>query len=418
MFVGPGNWLVEGCITIDTKDVIYIQVGNVYTNGGNYLVFNSAGGQDRAHSVIITGKLIGRVNIPSNSAVTRANGTSPQWSSFTGVGITISINVNNMHVKVKWIEGFFKAVEILGGGGGGSQENTIAFMRFHNNSIGISLRSTDGVGWCDKNVFTGWDNGTGRITGGLCLKIDGYSSAAPNGEIYNGAFRSNKFKFMSELVDSIVQANGDITETEFEIIQEGGVTTGLLGNPALAIVCRSVSPNYVRGPRWTGLGVLATQWMTGGMGIDGTIDQHVWLGPGSIAYVGNRGKIDGNGVINMEVRPNLAKATRDALPANIKCVNEAVPKVTRTVAQATYTTVAADIEGWLLLNNSPMVLTMGSASSNVNVTINIKNLNASNATLFNITGKATLAQNEVVAAVSDGSTWRAMTTGTSYTPSP
>lgn len=414
---GSGNWLLTGTITFSTKQVYLIGLGNIYTNGGSPFALAAPGGQDRGHVIFITGKLIGRVNIPTNGNTARANGTSPQWSTFTGVGFTIGINVNNSFVRIKWIEGFRAGFEIQAGSAGGCQENTFEFMRLHNNGVGIRFRHINNLGgWIDKTVIHGWGGGTGRITGGLCFEVDGNSTPAANGEPYNGAGRSNHIEFMAELVDSVIRINADFTYNSIYLrAVEGGLSTGVLGADNTAIVIRSVTPNpgFHTDIKWDG--IFEAGYFTGGLGFGGTLEGDVW---NSNTYIGNRGRIDNSGNVIMYVEPTLTKGTRDALPANIKCANLPVPSITRTLTQSTYTTVAADIEGFLILNNNPMTLTMGTPSSNVDVTIYVKNINATSATLSNVSGKTTLAQNEAVAVHCNGTTWTAFTTGTSYTPSP
>ena len=420
MFIPAGNWLVQGGLTFTTKDVVIIQLGNVYTNGTNYITLGAPGGADRVWSLIILGKIIGRVNIPTNSTTTRGAGTSPVWSSFTGTAITLNANVNNSHVKVKWIEGFAKAVEIQGGGGGGSQENTIAFERMWYNAIGISLKNTDGLGWVDKNHFTGWDYGCARITGGLCVKIDGYSGAAStNGEAYNGAFRSNVFHFLAERVDSLIEAKGDVTYNKFDITIEGGTSTGVFAQTNV-INCRTTSPNPVRNTEWTGQGILGDRYIksTGGnsLGLDARINQDFYLN--SSVFIGNRGRTDGTGVVYFETKASLSKTNRDALSAmGIKCYNEQTVPTVRSITIATGQNTASDAGGIILYDHSAGSFSCVNASTNVGVSFTVKNINGSNnLTLFNVNGKATLGPGESVDIFCNGSTYYAKTTGTSYTP--
>lgn len=416
VFAGVGNWgIFTPIATFTTKRVFFIGLGNFYTNGGNFMTLGPAGGQDRGHYIVIPGKIIGRVNMPANNTTTRANGTSPQWSTFTGTGITLLTNVNNSYVRVNWIEGFRVAYEIQAGSGGGCQENTFEFRRLDKNGTGVRFRHVNATGgWIDKNWVHGWGGGEGRISGGLAFEFDGNSGTAANGEVYNGAGRSNSIRFLAELIDSIARIYGDFTYNTIDITPEGGVNTGIFAQQN-AIECRSITPNPVFHTRWVWRGVFAPRYMDDGMGLGGTLEGDVW---NVATFIGNRGRIDNSGNLIMYVEPTLSLSARNALPANIKCVNLEIEKVRKTIAQPTYTTVAADAEGVLLLNNNPMVLTPGPASSNVDVTIRLKNINAANATLFNVSGKSTLAENEEVDISSDGITWIALSTGTSYTPAP
>ncbi len=419
VFIGAGNWLLTTTVTFTTKQVNFLIVGNIYSNGVTPFSFNAPGGQDRGHIFVCTGKIVGRNNIPSNSVTTRAAGTSPQWNTFTGSGVKLGTNCNNMYIKVRWVEGYRYGIEVQGGGAtsgvsGGTQESSIEFLRLHYNAVGIAFTSTNGMGWLDKTTVRGFGGGYGRVSGGLAFEANGYSSpAASNGEVYNQAFRSNEIQFLAELVDSLILIRGDFTYNRIKFIAEGGTTTGVLGAESTAIIIRTSSPNPAFHNFFQWNGALGVGKLANGLGLGGEFEGDVWNGG---SYIGNRGRMDGSGNLIIYVEPNLAASTRNALPANIKCVNMPIDKVKRTITVPTYTTVAADAEGIIQLNSNPMVLTLGPANQNVDVTIRIKNINANNATLFNLQNKATLAQDEEVDAYSDGSVWIALSSGTSYTP--
>jgi hypothetical protein len=158
--------------------------------------------------------------------------------------------------------------------------------------------STDGEQlFNDKNVITGLDGGTLRVSGGLAVLFDGYSQlTAVNGEPYSGAFRSDEIHIMVEQDDSIMVANGEITEPKFDITVEAGSGTGVFGTTGYKM--RSVSPNFVRNPKYWGNGIICTSWVTQGMGIGGSIEQAMFVNCNG-TFIGNRGTIDAAGNIVM-----------------------------------------------------------------------------------------------------------------------
>lgn len=340
IYVPSGNFYSSPLAPISgAKTLHWVQDGNIYCNyaaGGAFMTINAPGGADRIHTLDIAGKIFGRVNSPFLTKTAYDAGTGPNYAAYTGVGILIGQNVNSMHARISEISGFQSGIKMTQGFGNGSQENTFAIQKINDCNYAIHLESTNGDSWCDKNYFHGWDGGHLRISGNVALKIDGCATPSPtNGEIYNGAFRSNHFRFLVERVAQIMEVNADCTEPEFCITIEGGTNTGVFGLPA--IQCRSISPNFVRSPRYNGLGVIGTQWMQGGMGLDGSIEMQIWLGPGSLAYIGGYARIDSNGNIIVEVRPGLSKANRDALPSNIKTANTTLTRADEVYVSATAT---------------------------------------------------------------------------------
>ena len=163
----------------------------------------------------------------------------------------------------------------------------------------------------------GFYGGAGRISGGLAINIDGFEGKAPNGEQFNGAFRSNEFHFIVEQVDGIVVANGDVTEPVFDITIEAGENTGVYGT---AFQMRSEAPNFVRSPKYCGSGIFNTKWLTNGLGVNGVI-MGVPVYYNNHTLLGTNGKTDGKGNIIMETRGPVSKKIRDNLPANIKIVD-------------------------------------------------------------------------------------------------
>ena len=288
--------------------------GDTYHNGSDFLILTNAGGMYEQHTVEFTGNATGNINLPRHTKETHDNGTQPQWSKITGTLVKI-YNTYQVSVQFNKVEGFQQPIEIIGGRGNGSQENTIAGRWFYKNANGITLTSLDGQSYCDKNVFTGVNNGLLRISGGLALKIDGYAGKAPNGEVYNGAFRSNEFHLVVEQVDSVAECHGDITEPEFDITVEGGVKTGVFGKVGFRM--RSVAPNYVRSPRYEGRGIYGSDLLQNGMGVNGRIEVPIWNNK-NWAYYGNSAVIDEKGDIVFPKATATQRSKLSAAPANFK----------------------------------------------------------------------------------------------------
>jgi hypothetical protein len=367
--IPTGKWLFS--TPLDTikgpKRVNLMVLGDTYHNGSDFIIVANASGAVEQHNFVHMGFAIGRVNMPTHTKATHDNGTEPNWASFTGTLVKI-YNTYQTNVQLNKVEGFEQPVEIIAGGGKGSQENTIAGRWFYKNANGVTLTSLDGQSYCDKNVFTGWNNGTLRISGGLGLKIDGFAGKAGNGEIYNGAFRSNEFHLMIEQVDSVAECNGDITEPEFDITVEGGVNTGVFGNTGFKM--RSVAPNYVRSPKYVGQGVYGARLMQQGMGIDGTINVPVWNSSIGV-YYGNYAIIDHEGNIVFERSSSLPKATRDGAPENFRFVNFGESELDVAVKSEKYT-VEPNVR-YVSMNNASGTVTLPAANTSVGRLITIFN---------------------------------------------
>lgn len=320
VLVPAGQFLVTGGLAAisGAKTLNFLQLGDVYTNGSSYLTISAPGGPDRVHTIEILGKVVGKVNYPGHTRTNFNNNTTGDayWAAFPATSaIIINQNVNSIHIRASQLEGFNAGIEMVQGAGNGSQENTFAVQKYVHCRYGIYQRSTDGSSWCDKNVFTGFDGGHSRFSGQCALKVDGNAAST-----YNGAFRSNEYHFLIEAATRIMECNGDMTEPTFNITIEAGLPTGIWDQPG-AIQCRSVSPNYVRSPKFAGRGVLNTLWMTSGMGIDGRICMPIYLPDGSndaATYVGDLARIDGSGNILVETKPSFTAANKLALPSNFR----------------------------------------------------------------------------------------------------
>ena len=312
--IGPGEWVVSTPIDLPpSKQVNLICMGNIHFNKRDGFRISAPSGTDPQHHLFFYGSLIGEENLPRHTRAAHDAGTQPAWAQMKNTAIDIT-NCSRNFILINRAEGFGNAVRINGGKGNGAQENTVSFQFFYKNANGITLRSIDGNSYVDKNKFIGFYGGAGRISGGLAINIDGYDGKAPNGEKFNGAFRSNEFHFIVEQVDGIIVANGDVTEPIFDITIEAGDNTGVYGT---AFQMRSESPNFVRSPKYCGAGIFNTKWLTNGLGVNGVI-LGVPVYYNNHTLLGVEGKTDGKGNIIMKKRGTVSKKIIDDLPKNIK----------------------------------------------------------------------------------------------------
>lgn len=328
----PGQWLYvprynDSLYVIRTElDTIKNKPTNLWIDG--YVITNGrtafrfagpSSGEERIHAIFGNGILYGKVNLPRHIYENYQNGTGPNWNALTGAGIEY-INVHRLSVRLQRIEGFRYGVRSRNGSVPGilqygSQENTFAVKYYQKNSVAISLESITGSSYCDKTIFTGWDNGSSRISGGLAINIDGYAPVVGDGT-YNGAFRSLKFHLLIERVDSIINANGDITEPLFDFTFENGTTTGIFGR---GIQAKSSGANYVRNPRWKFRGAVCTQHMVDSMGRGGSIEGAIYLNCTNL--VATRADINEYGQIEVRTR-KLSLYLRSLLPPIFRVLDE------------------------------------------------------------------------------------------------
>lgn len=415
LYGGPGNW---ACFTTPNalsgqKTFNILWDGNIYCNGATFLTINQPGGSDRVHTIIIRGKIFGRVNDVTHTRSRWLAGTGPDFTTYTGQGILINQNVNSLHLKVSQIDGFESGIKMVQGAGNGSQENTYAVQKFNNNRYAVHYVSTDGASWCDKNIVTGWDGGHCRISGEVAIKIDGNAASS-----YNGAFRSNKFFFLAEALTRICEINGDVTEPKFDITIEAGLGTGIF-DQANAIQCLSTGPNYVRDPKWCGQGVLNTLWMANGMGLNATIEAPVYLPNGSgdaTTRLGNTGITDGSGTIIIDVPDNLSQSTRNTLPAHITVKSKSSRGRVKRITDANYTVVDGDSAVIIYNQTAARTVTLPTASSWPDRTLWVVQQKGNGNTLnlsqtWRGRGGATssvLLNDNTVCLVSDGVEWHAV----------
>jgi hypothetical protein len=374
----PGDYLFS--TPVDTikgpKPLSFLFIGNVKLNGNDlFRVVNGSksgagGGAYEQHKFIFEGQVDGRANQPSHSYSTYIAGTGPVWSGYTNVLVKL-INVNQSYVETNKATGLKAVVELIGSDGAGSQENTVIGRFWPSNKYGVLFTSLDGNSYVDKNKIKGPQGGTLRIGGYQPFWFDGFSGSVGDGP-FNGAFRSDEIEAMLENFEEMPGGNGDITEPTFKLTIEGGPTTGCL-NASSKFTFRSVSPNYVRSPKFEGQGYIDAGRMgsgsSGQMGLNGTINQAIWS-PGSTVFYGNRAKIDGTGRIIVETPVTTSASTRGAAPSYVKFVNELRPQATQDLV-ANHTVAADDY--FLMYNGTigTFTVTLPSVSTSVGREITI-----------------------------------------------
>lgn len=316
IIIGPGDWVVSSPIELpDKKQVNLICMGNLHFNKSDgFSIVAPSGGPSPQHHLFFYGSLIGSENLPKHTKQSHDAGTQPKWAEMKNTAVDITNSSKNF-VLLNRVEGFGNAVRINGEKGYGSEENTVSFQFLYKNANGITLRSIDGKSYVDHNKFVGFYGGSGRISGGLAINIDGYEKPAHNGERYNGAFRSNEFHFLIAQVDNIIVANGDITEPLFDITIEGGDNTGVYGIDPIQM--RSVGPNVVRSPKFCGNGILNTKWLSKGLGVNGVI-MGVPVYFDNYALLGTTGRTDEKGNVIIQAKAKVPQSIKDKLPKTIK----------------------------------------------------------------------------------------------------
>lgn len=419
--VPSGNWkfstpvdTITGGTSSQNKEVNILVIGNIFLDGNDLFRIKNQAGSNEQHKIVFQGDVFGRVNQPAHNNTTFTAGTGPVFSSYNNVVVKL-INVNQSYIEFNKVYNTKAPIEIIGGGGylsAGSQENTVVGRYFIANTYGIWLQSLDGSSYVDKNVFTGPSGGTLRIGGHIPLYIDGYSGLV-GGEQYNGAFRSNEFHFLIELADSLPVVNGDVTEPLFDItIENGGNSstgTGILA-PNSYWQLRSVSPNFVRSPKFTGRGFYDPKTFgTGGvasMGVNGSIDVPLWYNAST--FYGKRADIDGTGNILIKTPGSTSQSTRNLAPAFVKFINEETAPSHVTITAATYT--VGNGVTHVFYSNTAGTMTLPSPSAWPAREITVFNTNSNPLTIGGTLGAGTAAVilgNKSSTYYSTGSEWYA-----------
>lgn len=411
-----GNfWFKTAIDTIrGPKRVNILILGNTYHinasgQGVNGFVIKNQSGAFEHHTIVHMGNMVGKINMPSYGNTSHDNGTGPVWSSFTGSAFTI-FNTFRNYIQVNHVEGFKNAIDVLGGGNcvgcdNGSQENNFEFRFLNKNAFGISQRSLDGFSYNDKNVFTGWGGGTGRITGGLALNVNGFATpvdvdpgAGTTLEAFNGAFRSNEYKFMVEGVDSIAEVHGDVTDPKFNITVEG---SGVYGDHGFRM--RSVLPNLVRDPRFFGGGIYETTWVQEGLGVNAEGSVPIWQSSTG-RRLSNKWATDGSGNLVI-IGSTLSNTARTAIGGVFTYApGNSSAEVYKTITASTYTAAPGEV---ILYNHGSGTMTLPSADNNIGRRITVLNIHASaSLTVSNATTYTSVPAGDNMTWVSVGNAWR------------
>lgn len=413
-----GNYRFSTGVTVTSKRILLIVYGSVYVDEGVTLVTltSPGGGAYVQHRVCFFGNAIGRNNMASLSKSAYDAGTGNDWTTFTSHLVKI-ISLNQCVIETNKCEGFKAPVCLQAGAGLGGQENTIAGRFWYKNAYGVYMVNTDGVGYMDKNVWTGINNGCLRISGGTAIKIDGFSGTeAVSGEVFNGAFRSNHINVLIEQVEELATCEGDITEQQHYITIEGGQTTGVYSpNP---FNMRIASPNPVRAPYYKFGGVITPQRLgypntstgAGGMGQNAVIEGSMWT-VGSTAYIGRKAYTDSSGNVIIEASYAYTKANRDLVTGTYPYV-KFIPGKDRedtTVQTGSAYTPTYGIRR-IYADSTNLTVTLPSVTTSVDRYITIINNNAVNSVVVTSTALKTGNYNTVAAQKSitywcDGTNW-------------
>lgn len=401
-----GNW---GFFTpVDTlkgsKTVNILILGNTYHNGSDFIIMANAGGPTENHTVTHMGECIGRINSATHSSSAYAAGTGPQWATYQGTPFKM-YNSNQHYVQFNRIKGFKNGVEVIGwdydGAVRGAEENYIEGRIIEDCANGVVLTSINGRSYVDKTYIYGLGGGALTLRTGLAIKIDGFSGVAFNGEIFNGAFRSNEFHLLIERTDSIAEIHGDVTEQLFDVTIEGSAVHSVTRGWNV----RSVSPNFVRDPRYTGQGYWDVDILNGGvMGINAEGTVPIWHSPSGRRF-GRSWRTDGAGKF-IVVGSSLTHAQRTTSPSPTWMNYDpgTFPEKYVTITAATYTAAAGEV---IQYNNAAGTLTLPAASSNPGRRITVMNIHAS-ASLA-VTNAATYTSvpfGDNMTWVSNGVDWR------------
>lgn len=403
--VPPGGANGYGFFTpLDTirgpKTVRVLILGNTYHNGSDFIILGNASGPTENHTIEHYGDCIGRVNSPSYTTTTYANGTGPNFATYTGVPFKI-YNSNQHQVKFNRVQGFKAPFEAIGwdydGAGRGIEEAYVSGREVRDCANGIILTSINGRSFVDKVYYTGWDGGIITVRAALGIKIDGYSGTAFNGEVYNGAFRSNEFHMLIERCDSIAEVHGDVTENLFDVTVEGSAVHGSVGWRM-----RSVTPNYVRDPVYTGRGVFGEDWMLHGLGLNAKGYVPIWHSASGRRY-SNTWETDGSGNLII-IGSTLSQSQRNAGPVSYRYAPGPTAVIYKTVTTTPYTAAAGEV---IQYSNASGTIAAPSATSNVGRTFTVQNTHGSIAvTITGVVVVTSVPAGQTMTWQSNGVDWR------------
>lgn len=401
IIVPHGNYLFS--TPLDTiqgpKTVHLLILGNTYHNGSDFIILGNASGATENESIIHLGEAWGRVNSPSHTQTTHDNGTGPQWNTYTGTPFKV-YNSNEHYIKFNKVMGFKNAFEVIGndydGANRGSQEITIEGREIKDCANGAVLTSLNGRSYCDKIYVRGWGGAKMVFRGGLGIKVDGYAGAAFNGENYNGAFQSDEFHMMIERCDSIAEILGEAREPLFDVTVEGSAVHGAVGWKV-----RSVSPNYVRDPRYMG-GFMEYTWIQNGLGINARGFNPIWNSAAGRRFT-NEWKTDGSGNLVL-IGSTLSKTQRDASPSTFLYAPGNEPVVYKTITASTYSILPGEV---IQVNNASATITAPAASGYVGRRFTIQNIHATSAVVVSAVANYTsIPAGDNMTWESNGTDWR------------
>jgi hypothetical protein len=307
----PNQWKDKKMFVVCRADTFHAAGGCDFVD-----IVQPTSGAYKRHMFIHYGNALGMTNIASHTKANFDAGTGPLWGNMIGNFIRV-YNSNQNRIYFDQIDGFAAGIQVAGesilGVQNGSQEN-----KFYGNGISrckdcVYLKSINGLSYCDKNKFSDF-----RVSGNMGIRMDGYSLAATNGEIYNGAFRSNTFEnILFERLDYAMDWRGDATYNRLVSCHiEGGLQTGAFAPADQVIYWRKSFPNPVDHTSIIGMEFFNSDWFTN-LGLNTVISashifylDQVFIGYGAIA--------DGAGNITINTVSNVSQSTMALLPAIVK----------------------------------------------------------------------------------------------------
>lgn len=165
---------------------------------------------------------------------------------------------------------------------------------------------------------------------------------------------------------------------------------------------RSVTPNYVRDPVYTGRGVFGYDWVQQGMGLNAQGFVPVWNSSAGRRY-SNYWKTDGSGNF-IFIGSTLTKAQRDASPPAFLYApgNDAV--VYKSITSSTYTAAPGEV---IQYSNASGTITAPSASANIGRRFTVQNIHGSIAvTISGVANYTSIPAGDNMTWESNGTDWR------------
>lgn len=376
VIVPPGQYSLQTPLdTVRNKRVILYIYGTIHCNKRTFLRIYPAtsGNPYKNHDIRIYGELIGQENLPTHDK-TSSTHTGPTWSALAGAAIETRNQFRN-HFEINRISGFYYGVVnyVDKSGAFGGQENSFAIQIIEQCSVDFAAISLDGDTYWDKNTITGINGGTCRFAGGTGIVFDGFpGAAASSGEIYNGAFRANKFQnVLFERLDTGMVLNGEVTETFFDhLMIEGGSYTGMHTDNVFQM--RNVSPNYVRGTTFISCEYIYQRWLNNAtFGINGKFVNTPFY-TASSTLIGYDALIDASGNLVIQASPGLPQSAITTLPSIVKLVTSVGQAQDNVTASASPYNIPLGVK-YLAYTTPGGTVILPAASGNYNRDIYVKN---------------------------------------------